>query len=78
MNVQHVDRQRQQPNRLKHRPTKEHESLAVVFIFLAAFIIDAVAIVIGVLLNEIDRNVAARQMASQYPTGDGFASDRDA
>ena len=59
--VQHVDRQVQQADGLQHGPAEKDEPLAIVDVVLAVDAVELVAIEVLVLLDEIDRHLAAGQ-----------------
>ena len=75
--MQHVDLQVQQPDGLQHGPAEEDEPLAVVDVVLAVDAVELVAVVVLVLLDQIDGHAAAGQRAPQQMAGDHLAADRD-
>jgi len=72
--VDHVQVQLQQPHGLQHRPREEHKPLAVVRIVLAVLAIELGPVVIGLLVDQVDRHVAAGQVAPQQSPGDRLAA----
>ena len=75
VDVQHVDRQVQQPDRLEHGAAEEDEPLAVVDVVLAVDAVELIAVEILVLLDEVDRHGAAGQVAAGEVAGDHLAAD---
>ena len=75
--VQHVDVQVQQPNGLQHGAAEKHEPLAVVDVVLAVDAVELLAVVILVLLDEIDRRLSVGHGAAEQMAGDRLAADRD-
>ena len=73
--MQHVDLQVQQPDGLQHGAAEEDEPLAVVDVVLAVDAVQLVAVEVLVLLDQVDRHLAAGHGAAQQMAGDHLAAD---
>ena len=73
--VQHVDVQVQQADGLQHGAAEEDEPLAVVDVVLAVDAVELVAVEVLVLLDQIDRHLAAGHRAPEQMAGDHLAAD---
>ena len=75
--MDHVNIEIQQSDSLHHRPGEEHEPLAIVRIVLAVLAIELIAVVVGILLDQVDRNRAVGQVTPQEAPGNRFVADGD-
>ena len=77
MSVDQLSAQFKLGDRLEHGPGEEHEAFAVVLVVFAALAVELGAVIVAVLLHEIDRHAVAGQRAAEEGAGDGFPSDGD-
>ena len=72
-----VGPQAQPANRLEHGPVEEDEPLAVVVVVLAADLVELVAIEVGRLVDQVDRDVGSGEAALMDLSLDRSRTDRD-